>query len=164
MSVFYRNWTYRLKCRERKENFQTITVIIFLSLTMFQYRPDWPQEWSILKEFRVVNYRIVTNSNYVYAIQRWLSFGKPLWVICCSKEIKNQLLIFFCAKISPVKQKQREVYSDAWQASKPLAILAKLFMSDVRLSSECISNKSWHRLFPKSVYRFWAHYFWCVQI
>ena len=108
MSVFYRNWSYRLKCRERKENFRTITVIIFLNLTMFQYRPDWPQEWSILKEFRVVNYRIVTNSNYFYAIQRWISFGKPLWVICCSKEIN--CWFFLCENFSCETKTERGVF------------------------------------------------------
>ena len=43
MSVFSRNWNHRWKCREQKENFQTIMVIIFWNFTMFQYRPDQPQ-------------------------------------------------------------------------------------------------------------------------
>ena len=35
MSVFSRNWNHRWKCREQKENFQTIMVIIFWNFTMF---------------------------------------------------------------------------------------------------------------------------------
>ena len=35
MSIFSRNWNHGLKCRERKENFQTIIVIMFSNFTMF---------------------------------------------------------------------------------------------------------------------------------
>ena len=40
MSIFYRNLNHRQKCREQEKYFQTILVIIFWNLTMFQYRSD----------------------------------------------------------------------------------------------------------------------------
>ena len=35
MSVFSRNWNHRWKCREQKEEYQTIMVVIFWNFTMF---------------------------------------------------------------------------------------------------------------------------------
>ena len=43
MSTSSRNLNHHWKCREQKENFQIILVIIFCNFTIFQYRSDSPQ-------------------------------------------------------------------------------------------------------------------------
>ena len=43
MNIFFKNLNHHWKCRDQKENFQTILVIIFWNFTMFQYRSNSPQ-------------------------------------------------------------------------------------------------------------------------
>ena len=43
ISPFSRNLNCHWKCREQKENFQTILMIIFWNFTIFYYRSDSPQ-------------------------------------------------------------------------------------------------------------------------
>ena len=43
MSTFSRNLNHHWKCREQKENFQKILVIICWNFTIFEYKSDSPQ-------------------------------------------------------------------------------------------------------------------------
>ena len=43
MSIFYRNSNHHWKCREQKQNFQRILVIVFWNFTIFEYKPDQPK-------------------------------------------------------------------------------------------------------------------------
>ena len=54
MSAFSRNLNHHWKCREQKENFQTILVIIFWNFIIFLYRSDSPQIKQNLISSRVV--------------------------------------------------------------------------------------------------------------
>ena len=43
VSTFFRYVNHHWKCREQKENFQEILIIIFWNFTIFQYRSNSPQ-------------------------------------------------------------------------------------------------------------------------
>ena len=81
MSNFSRNLYHRQECREQREIFQTILIIIFCNFAVFKYRSDSPQ---------VQENMISTITNLKYELSHELPNDLRLRILGNIGEIANQ--------------------------------------------------------------------------